>query len=196
MTAKWETTGSPKWHWRLWQIPKKLCSLVTNTTSLNIHLATENTSAQRRIVTHNSWEKSVSSLPLMFCQKRNGCDLFKMWIHFLMAVCSARGTRLTHLSTETTFLCWEFFLSEWGFRCWMAGVMSQSTWEGCGPGKRGVRKWRRAVVIDALSSVCRTRWHVFNLSPAAPVDRAGWDFTPPRSRVCACVQGSESGCKT
>lgn len=72
--------------------------------------------------------------------------------------------------------------------CSMAGVMSQSTWEGCRPGKHGVWKWRWGVVMDALSSLHHTRWHMFNLSPAAPVDRAGWDFTPLWSCVCGmCV---------
>ncbi len=79
--------------------------------------------------------------------------------------------------------------------CSMAWVMSQSTWEGGGPGKHGVWKWRRAVVMDALSSLYRTQWHMFNLSPAAPVDRAGWDFTPLWSCVCACVWVSERKCK-
>ena len=129
-----------------------------------MHPATENTSAQRRIVTDYSWEKSVASLLLMFCQRQNGYDLFKVWIHFLVVVCYARGTRMTHLSSETTFLCSEFFFffffcqneaSALFSCCLVAGVMSQSTWEGCRPGKHGVWKWRQPVLMDALSSLYR-----------------------------------------
>lgn len=77
------------------------------------------------------------------------------------------------------------------FCCLMAGVMSQSTWEGRRPGKHWAWKWRRGIVMDALSSPYRAWWHMFNLGPAAPVDMAGWDFTQLWRCVRARVHVSE-----
>lgn len=101
-------TGTPKWHWWLWQIPKNLCK-----TSYK-HDASKYASTDEEHKLRNSWEKSVSKRPLMFRQRRNGYDLFKMWIHSLMVVRYAKGTPAIHLSTETTSFV-KYFLSEWGY---------------------------------------------------------------------------------
>lgn len=138
--------------------PKNLCETSSK------HDVSKYASTDEEHKLRNSWEKSVSQLPLMFRQRRD--DLFKMWINFS----NAKGTPTIHLSSETTSFV-KCFSSERG--CFPAA--GRRGWWAGAPG--------RAAVMDAPSSLYRVPWHVFNLTPAAPVDGAGWDFTALWSRA-------------